>query len=101
MHLLATALEAAHFPLPGDVPPAVVASLPHWLQTVTYVLGMVVPLASLVVAFLNAYVRAAKARDEKVPTWLLAVGAALNLAALNPDKSVEQVKAATKPEVAP
>lgn len=93
--VLATAIEAAPFTI-GDVPPApaVVAALPHWLQIAVYVLGMVVPLASLLVGFLNQYIRTAKARGERVPTWMLAAGAALNVAALNGDKAVEQAKAA-------
>lgn len=97
---LATAIEAAPFTLPGDVPP-LAPGAPHWLQVALTVVPLVVTAASFVAQFLNGYIRAAKARDEKVPTWMLALGAALNVAALNGDKAVEQVKAATNPEVKP
>ena len=93
MHLLILAA--------GTEVPAV--AMPHWLNVVLMVLGAVVPLASGIVAFVNGYIRAAKGRGEKVPTWLLALGAALNVVALNPDKTVEQGKAiaAKKDEVTP
>lgn len=96
MHLLATALEAAPFTLPGDVP-ALAPGAPHWLQVALTVVPLVVTAASFIAQFLNGYIRAARAKGEPVPTVLLALGAALNVAALNGDKAVEQAKAATTP----
>ena len=81
--------------------PDLIARMPHWVQVLLVVLGAVVPVASLVASILNAYVRAAKAREERVPTWMLAITSGVNVAALNPDKSVEAVKAMKAPEVAP
>ncbi len=81
--------------------PDLIASMPHWLQVALVVLGAVVPTFSLLASLINAYVRAAKAREEKVPTWMLAVASVVNVGALNPDKSVEAVKAMKAPEVAP
>jgi hypothetical protein len=83
------------------VSPDVLASMPHWVVVLLTVLGAVVPTFSLLASLINAYVRAAKAREEKVPTWMLAVASVVNVGALNPDKSVEAVKAMKAPEVAP
>ena len=58
-------------------------------------------MASLVASILNAYVRAATERGERVPTLLLALASGVNVAALNPDKAVQQVKAASTPPVQP
>jgi hypothetical protein len=70
----------------------VIEGLPHWLQVVLTVLGLVVPIASVVAGFVNAYVRTAKSRGEFVPTWLLAIATGVNIPALNVDKSIEAVK---------
>lgn len=87
---------------PITASPDLIASMPHWLQVLLVLLGAIVPVASLVASILNAYVRAAKAREERVPTWMLAVTGAVNVAALNPDKTAEAVKTAkTQPEVTP
>lgn len=78
--------------MPPVASPDLIASLPHWLQVLLVVLGAVVPTFSLLASLINAYVRAAKAREERVPTWMLAVAGVVNVGALNPDKSVEAVK---------
>lgn len=71
--------------------PDLIASMPHWLQVLLVVLGAVVPVASLVASILNQYVRKATERGERVPTLLLAITSGVNVAALNPDKSVQAV----------
>ena len=82
-------------PVNPSLSPDLVASLPHWLQVTLVILGLVVPIASLVASILNQYVRAATDRGERVSTWLLALTSGVNVAALNPDKSVQAVKAIT------
>ena len=76
--------------------PDLLASMPHWLQVLLAVLGAVVPVASLVASILNRYVRAATERGERVPTWMLALGAATNAAALNADKAHQQAVMASE-----
>lgn len=75
------------------VTPDLLASLPHWLQVTLAVLGAVVPTFSLLAMLINAYVRALKANQQPVPTWMLAFAAVANVPALNVDKTVEAGKA--------
>ena len=59
------------------------------------------PVASLIAGILNQYVRISKARGETQPTWLLAVVGAVNVPALNVDKTVEASKAIAAKSEAP
>lgn len=93
---LLSAFPVAPFVILGDVAadvPVSTATLPHWLQVVMMVLGAVVPIASGIAMGLNAYIRTATARGERVPTWLLAVAAGVNVPALNVDKTAQAVTA--------
>jgi hypothetical protein len=53
---------------------------------VATVVGIVVPIASLVCSVANAWIRSAVEHGYRVPHWLRFVGSALNLTALNLDK---------------
>lgn len=78
-----------------------VATLPAWVGTALLVAPLLLSL--LVAAPLNGYIRAQKAKEAPVPSWLLGVALVVNILSGNPDKSIEQGKAiaAKKDEVVP
>lgn len=77
--------------------PDLLASMPHWVQVLVVVMGalgsLTIP-ASMIAAFVNQMIRTRKERGEQSSTALLSVAAALNVVAINPDKTKEQLKAA-------
>lgn len=71
------------------------------IENLMSVVGVVVPVASVVVSALNHYVRDAQAKGEVVPAWLLHVIGMLNVAAMNGDKAMQMVKLAQSFKHAP
>ena len=63
--------------------------------------GVVVPIASVVVSALNHYVRDMQAKGEAIPAWLLHVIGMLNVAAMNGDKALQMIKLAQSLKEAP
>lgn len=57
-------------------------------------LGAIVPAASALASWANATVRAKQADGENLAPWILQIAAALNVIAVNGDKSLQFVKAA-------
>jgi hypothetical protein len=83
-------------------------ALLDWLENlrsvasaVAAVVGVVVPLASLVCSKLNAAIRAAVENGYAVPRWLRVVGATLNGAAFNLDKVPQMAKGYRGPSAPP
>lgn len=83
-------------PIDPALSPDFVATLPHWLQVTLVILGIVTTTASAFAAAVNAIVRTMKARGLVIPTWLLLIAAVVNVPAINPDKTVEALKTASK-----
>lgn len=79
--------------------PELLASAPHWLQTLLLVIPLIVTCASVVATFVNAYDRAQRAQGVVQSPVFLAFAAALNVFAFNGDKSKEMVKAINNPPV--
>lgn len=88
MYLLATALEAQPFTLPGDVPPVLAAHLPTWALYVLPVLAYAV--FSGAVGGLNQVIRQRDLDGVPVSPRLRLVAAVLNAMAANWDKTREQ-----------
>lgn len=74
--------------------------LSEQLDNVLDIVGVVVPLASLLAGKLNQQIRVAKENGDPVPNWMFQAVSVLNLVAMNLDKANQLAKNAKAQKLA-